>query len=516
MSVDLKWYESDDSTEVDQSSALNFGSLQNGETGAAVSLHLWNGNGNPGATIARNLKISITVEDANGNQSQSELAAAQGWVEARIVGSAGSPEPLLTGWKPLGLYRYLDLGNLEAEQARYIEVRAKLPAGSLAAGGTAQLLGRVTLVYQQSAVGISDGFDAAGARGVRSGLGEGDVHCIVSGLTCSESSPVDSNVQVAAGAWIHKGLPYQILDSEVALDANDGDSVALASGKAYWATLSAGAGSITVTKSSQVDDPPDPSYRPSVPDGETLIAYVQRHYSPSTIADADIDQSTFKYGRFGLQTNGRVATVGTGRALSSGLLITYDGPVSVTLPASQTSLLYLLPTGGLAVVASGSDPSDLAAVPLWQVTTDASSVTAIVDLRPIISPRRLRIPFIFAGALSGTPTVYEAAVGDRDLLLDPTEPVEFHVEDAGTGSQGTIADVEYREPGGSWTTLFTSQGADDQRPTIAAAASEPYDDGALPEVLIIPAHSMLRATIDQVPDTTDSADGVLVLRGEAA
>jgi hypothetical protein len=75
----------------------------------------------------------------------------------------------------------------------------------------------------------------------------------------------------------------------------------------------------------------------------------------------------------------------------------------------------------------------------------------------------------------------------------------------------TICDLEQSNAGAGFTTIFTSQGTSDQRPTIAQGTANAIDYGARPEVYTIYPWSRWRGVVDAIPGTASTDLSLTVL-----
>lgn len=501
MPVELALYETDDST---LAAPFDFGTVTPGAESTVWSLHLWNGNGNSLADEAREVELRMFERiDSGVGWNQDGEATRDGWILVRLTGGTSGVSPETTVWTPVGYGRPLRVGPIPAEEARYLEIKIAVPAGAATFQGEV----KVGVNHSAFATAASLGTFEVGGEGLLSGTGDRRFSELLEGLDGSESGTPDDDVNWTDGIWIHEGEVYVKLLHLTTLDGDDGDGFALASGEAYWATISAGASStLVVTKSPKGSAPLPNSAREAVPDGEILVAYVHRDFD-AAIGDDDIYQEARSFGRFLLETSALAATIHSGEAIIDNRLVRIDGSTSLTLAASTTQTIYLNPDGSFEVATAAA--AQARAEPLWEVTTDGSGETARVDLRSLAALKRQAIILRFPGTISGSDEAYSAYAGRRTGRLSFPVPVRAYVSSSGATSGSTIFDVEVRESS-SWVTLFTSQGSDDRRPTIAYDSTEDEDLSALPEKTTVEPGAMIRAVADAVASGSPS-DGVVVL-----
>lgn len=505
----LVWYETDGTTVA----GLDTYTPTAGTATAAQTTRLYNDNGGTaGSDDATELRITAQSRDDGDSTftSEHELAAG-GYIECRAVGSGGTGVGAqTTEWTPVGKGRYLHLRDLPSDCYRTIETRINAPAGY----GTASVEVLLRPVYAAPAVVLEEGHHESGAVGVCHGIGDGRFGALLEGGTLTASGPADANVNIDLTTWIAAGVPHTLIAQTVAINGTDGDAAALAAAQSYWCALTlASDGTITQTKGSKGTSPLAVSARPTPPSDEPLLGYVEREYD-ATIESGDIYQDQRVYGWFQPTYSGAslVVTVGGGWAMVDNRLIRLTGTTSVTLDASDTSQVWLNPSGTMTANVSGERASDRSLL-LFEFTTDGTGVTAFVDRRKYIGNTIHAMQFEKSGVLAATNTVYSAwPYGCYGYIL-PLNGVFMALGTDGTTSGSTICDIEQSNAGASFTTIFTSQGSSDQRPTVAYNSSTQVDYGARPEVYLIQPWSRWRGVVDAIPGGSDSADLSLTVLG---
>lgn len=455
----LDFYLDDDLTLLDDEAISG---LEAGAYSTAIELHVWADKGAASPQAAANVRLVIDTEDPDtaGTFLRSGLAPQDelwGWM--RIVGYDNTADPTwsatLTDWRPVGAYASLPVGTIAGDCAVYVEVRFRPPTTAAAMAWRF----RPGAIYDEYAQPVPPALTMVD-RGVLTGVGDGTRFGLISGLAVTPTGTPDDEVHVAAGTWLHEGAIYAQVASAHELDQLDVTPAALASGESYWAALTAGAGSITVTKGTKAASPT----KPTLPAGEALLAYVQVAYNAvaSEIDAADIDTEAAVYDRYLCTAgDGLEALVSAGQALGGGTWRYHYGPTAIALDASDTSYIWQL-ASGLFEVTLDEDPPEETALLFWEVTTDATDVTAIVDRRRFAGRTFcLRL----AGATPGSPGAVDDLQVEHDLLY--VDEVVFRVSDNGGGSAGTTK-AEWFVDG---TTAYTSKATDDQRPEIAYDAT---------------------------------------------
>lgn len=501
----LRFYESDDSGEA---STLTFTPTAGTPT-AAQQLNAWNDkDGDESAEDATEVKITAlarNVGDTNWIGDHSSLTG--GWLEVRAIGSDGTGiEPQTTSWQRIGYGRYLYLRDIPAECKRELEFRMNVPASS----GSVAVEVKIRAVARKLSVPLSEGFLQAGAHGIFSGLGDALFSGLLQGGAVTETGTPDDEIHISNLVWIHKGVGYVMLEHAIELDDEDGSAGTLASGESYWATVSAGASgsALTITKSDKGTSPLSVDDRPEVPDGELLIAYVEREFD-ATIEQADIYEEDRTYYRFTYTTDGLDVTIHPGVAIIGDEKVATSRPTTLALAGTDDSDVWLNPDGTLAnTVALDTPPQDHSLL-LYRFTTDGSGVTATVDYRKWIGNRLHVLQFEKQGTLSVSQKAYAAYPSMSRGRIRPVNGIAFGVAARGTTSGSTKADFSKAELGAtSFTSLFTSAGSNDQRPSVAYDSASLMDSDALPEVLEVGPMAMFEMNIAAIPGGADSANAV--------
>lgn len=510
----LRWYEADDSALAGTITLPHTAGIPT----TAEQRNLWNDKGGGvGADDANELRIFALAREAGTSDpfTVDVDVAANGWIEARAVGQGGPGDPPMqtTGWTPIGKGRYLHLRVLPSDGKREIEIRLNVPAG--AGTGTAGREILVRAIAGSAAVALEQGHHATGGFGIVHGVGDGNYSALLEGGTLTATGTPDDEVHLDATVWIAKGVPRCLLSSDITINGTDGAAAALTTGKSYWCALTLAVdGTVTQTKSAQATSPISVAARPALPEGEPLLGYVEREYD-ATIETGDIYQDERVYGWFKFASSGLAATLGAGWAVIDDRLIVLDKVTSITaLTASDDNYVYLNPDGSAEVNLTGVPTEDRALL-LYIATTDGSGVTALKDLRPWTGRPIQRVSLRKSGTLAASDKVYAVWASNRHGYLLPLYGVVLALGDDGGTSGSTKADVEQSDAGGTFTTLFTSSGTNDQRPDVAYNSTTATDTGARPEVFKIEPHARLRSNIIQVPGTASADQDLALLVVEA-
>ncbi len=514
--VDLKFY---DSTNATVNPTLTF-APENGTPSAAQILHLWNDKGDViGADTAEDVLVgALSGVAGSGSYSAQGTLAANRYVEVQAYDVTGTGIVVQTSpYTPVGKGAFLSLRPIPKNCARYLRVRVNVPGG---AGVVAE---DVLLVpyYNGVAAPLEDGHYEGGGQGVLAGVGDASYTAILSGGAITANGSPDDKVDVSTLVGVHEGEPYCIVGAEYTLSALDGSSASLAAGESYLATVSvgsdgAGGFELHFTKSDKGTAPLSVSLRPEVPDGETLLGYIERE-EDATIEQADIDQATRYWGGFALEYDAASLTVYVhgGRALVGNRMIRRTTSSPITLDASDDSWIWLLSNGSFSATLDTTAPDDRALL-LWKATTDGSGVTAVVDLRTWTAPNLAVLQFTKLGNLADEDKAYAVLPAGGPCYVLPLSAFAVGLAGLGAGSGTTVFDVEVNDGGATWTTIFTSSGTVDLRPSLAYNAANRVTSAGQPEAFKHDGGRMARVRIDAIAagTPTDLAATLLIARPE--
>jgi hypothetical protein len=490
----LRWYEVDGTTPAGTDTYTPIA----GTPTAAQTTRLYNDNG---GTASADTATEVRLVKLARNVGETEFLASHplaigGFIETRTTGYGGTGIPAqTTGWVGGDLL----LRDMPSDTYRVIETRINAPAGY----GTEEVEVLIRAVAASPAVAISEGSHEAGAVGISHGVGDGAFSELLEGGTVVEEGTPGDTVEHDLVTWIHKGIPYTLVPGAVTIPDTDANSDTLASGESVIVALTLGAGSVTQTPGILGTSPT----APTPPDGEPLLGYVTRLFS-GVITNSEIDQTERRYGWFKAETSGAslVVTLSGGQAMTGNALIRLTGTSSVTLTASDDNYVWLRETGTFSATLTEERPTERALL-LYKFTTDGSGVTATVDRRNLIGRRLIVMSFEKA---AWTGSIYSAWPSGSLGYILPLRGILLTLGVAGTVSGNTIADIN-QAPGTSFTTIFTSQGSSDQRPTLPFGAANVSDSGARPEVYRIEPWSRWRVDADATAGTPGTDASVFVI-----
>lgn len=497
----IRWYDDDD---VAESGELQFLDAVGGIATAAQEKHIWNDKGGTaGADTAREVEIWALSRDVGETEySLDDDAARDGWLEGRLISQAGTGiEAQTTAWMPLGKAKKIFAKDIPSNTTRHIELRMVAPASA----GTVSKEFLVRLRCQRADTPLDMGHFESGARGVRTGLGDPDFTELLEGYALTETGTPDEFVNVALGRRIAAGIPVVDLAHQIEFTNLDSASAALAAGQSYWAAITAGAdtAALTVTKGLKGTSPLSVSDRPALPSGERLVGWVEVPYGLA-IATANITQTDRLYGCYAYTASGLNVTLHRGQSMADNRLIVHTGKAwEGALDASSTVYLWQNADGTFSTDLTG-DPLGRGEL-LWVFTTDGSGITGVADRRRWLAGGELVVIQLGkAGTLAVNDEVFGMLPSNQRALIRPIGGITVGLADDGATSGATLVDVFAKAQGGAFTTLFTSSGTDDQRPSIAYNATDPIDVVCAPEVLVLEPWSQLKAKVMTVPGTASS------------
>jgi hypothetical protein len=499
---------------------LSFGTIDPGTISPTVTAQVWNGNGVPSADPLTEFYIGALVKgSADAAYNVDNPAVAYGYLEAQVTGTApggtGAAIPYVTGWAKIMPGRPLRFPVLPGDAGYIVQFRVNVPIGQLSDSFSFKLDAH----YQEPSLPIPVGLWSAGARGVFDGCGDAGSSFLIAGGALTASGTPDNNVHLADLQYRYQGVPKVCLAQAITFDQHDGAGATLAAGQAYWLALTASAGPLlTVTKGLAAAYPVALSGRPALPVGEVLVGYVQVPQT-AAILSGDIDQTLTVYGGWALYNPTNLhATLGPGSGIVGDSFDMTASPVLILFPDNSTVSVWKVPSNpDLIWQAAKPHPQ---ALELWRVTTLSGAITAMVDVRRWLGPDRQTTRIMLYGGGIGTEYAFSVLPGPEDRAL--CLPVSVVLSIAGEFVNGVAKfDIQYLS-GSAWVSLFTSSGTQDRRPAVTAAAGASaasyFSTNALPEVLVLPGFTPLRAI--QISDTTPSlstTDGAwLLIDTEAA
>lgn len=440
-----------------------------GTTYGPVTYELWNDLGGPlGATTLKNCRIRPTVFNGASRVSSGYPILDDGWIKIAITGmnNAGDSTMLAqtTGYVPVTSSNSLLLGDIPKNCARLLSVQIIVPAG---VGNSSQEL-YLELVYDEATAPLSLKTGMVAGAGIVPDWRDASLRRLRRGRNITANGT--DTVTVNKGAFVYDGVPYNVLKSTYQLNQNAADG-ALAAGQSYIARLSQKSDkTVTVTKSNKGTAP----VAPALPANEIMLGDVTVAYQAggvSVINSGNIDLSQVLYGEFLLYAGtGLIAKVGAGTAITSVDQQPFSGSTSlVALGDNVVNRVWLNPDGTFSVTTNDTPPA-VGSLKLGTASTSGGSITLTVDLRQWsdrASSRRVVLAY-FGDATVGTAYAATPDGVPADIENYYLESVDLHSRVA--GSTGTMkVDVKSWPPGSGrvGTTIYTSSGSDDQRPSVS-------------------------------------------------
>ena len=490
----LRWYDGAALVAAPQT----LGPVTPGSTSAEVTLDYWNDKGAVAtADTAYNRAFQLLVKDADGNYvSEGVEAVDNHWFE--VQASAGLGELTLSAgpWEPLGAGRWLDVPTLVSDAGVRYKFRLNVPG----APNTTTTVEWALSPYRRGSRPLPQGLHEAVGPGINMGIGDGLATWLlrVSGNVVENPAAADAFVEVQDISWVAAGIPYNVVSALLEFTNLDSAAAALVAGEAYYGLVYAKSdGTIAIAKGAKTATP-GPDDKPATPAGGLAIAYVLREFD-GLVNNADIE-NVYVQGAAYLTSSGLTATIGPFQAITDSRITETETQTTAALTASETNRIWLKPDGSLAVTITATPPESRAML-LWEAVTDGSAVTSSTDRRPFYAfgYRVQRLDFRFDATLAGAQKQRIAYTNNRTGYILPLGGIAMYLLDNGDTSGATTIDVNLRAPGGAFTTVFTSQGTEDRRPSLAHDSTDLHDVDAFPEVLAVPAHSLLEVEVDAVP-----------------
>ena len=507
----LRWY---NTSEVQIAAALSFTSVAPGTPSAAQEVWLINNKDGVDAETARNLRLKVLVRDPGETDYQADGRefVDDRYVEVRIKGGYNQ-NVQTTAYTKLGAGSYLSLPELANDEGVKLEIRANTTLD--ASTDAVEVLFRI---HSSESEALATGHTESGPDGVLLGLGDGSMSYLLKigsptawADLAENPSAADDQVFVPDVVAICAGEPHVKLEHLYELDDVDGDAATLASGESYYALLYVDtAGAVTDARGSKVTDPLTEDDKPDPPaDCVATLAYVKRAFD-GIIEDADIE-NVWSEGAYTFLHDGLTGYVGPGKSRVDNSITSHDYYQTVTLTDDATNYLWRQKDGSLAITTDGSKPSGHPRARLDYVLTVAGGVvTATQDRRRFIGGAPLALHFRWDSTLAGGQQEFAVLYVPQGARLRPLRGVAVALDDQGSGtsSGATTFDFNYSYQGGSWTTLYTSQGSEDRRPSIAYDATDCTDSDSQPEVVTFKGGIYrFRADVDAIPSGGTAPSG---------
>lgn len=471
-----------------------------GGTSSVYSRSLWNLRDAAGDTA---LGLSLVLEALDAGQWKRSgvpvLDQLWGTIKVTSVTNDGDPTfgPFSSGTRRLGANNEFELPNLPNDCAINFDLQFFGPATI----STAALEVRLVPRWDENSIGLASKIGHIG-NGVVPATRDLSKRRVLVGRNIITAGT--DSITVERGVTARDGVEIGSVRSAHTLNQNDSVPSALTAGQSYIACLSQTAtGTITVTKGLRGATPA----KPAIPAGEDWIAWVTVSYEAggtSIIEDADVDQASLLRGDYIVTAgSGLAVKINTGAAIgTTSNYVWNDSPITLGgLTASDTNYIWLLPNGtGCSATLTEVAPMDGAEL-LAEADTNGSAVTAIRDRRAFLSAAIDELPLeLREASVSATGTGLDYVVVPFDGYISRVRMEAWSISGGASGSY--VVDINTIAEGSNpttATTIFTGQGTDDRRVSIAYNATDLHDEEIYHEVRYVKKGQRISFDVDAIP-----------------
>jgi hypothetical protein len=439
----------------------------------------------------QDLLLVVEAQDpSSGRWLQSGLPPVDElWPHLRLL---TGPQPV--DWTPVGAWRALPIPAIAAGVPCQGELRLRPPA-------TASALTwrfRLALAAAEHSFPLPPGTPT----GILTGLGDPGHSALLQGLAVTASTPPDDHLHLAAGAYLHRGRRKGLVAADLALDQLDIHGEPLDPGQSYQALLTVGAAGLTLTKSPRSLTPE----RPAPPLWESpLAALTVRYQSGPTVLESTDLTDLRRLDRYQAQPGeGLQLRLGPGRAQAGGTRRFHTTDTLLTLSPNATRHLWQRANGAWELTAPDDIPETTALGPLWEITTDATTLTNLVDRRHYAADT---VVLHLRGNLPSTPGPIADLLLTHDGLV--LEDIHYRLAPHAATAGQTQLDLELEG-----ATLYPSNPQDDQRPAWPWDAPLTPITGRIHEITELPPGAVLRLRSIEHPtgDLPAWAEAYLICR----
>ena len=491
----LQFFDSSDVLLVGQQA---LGTANPGTATTPLEVRLFNNKDGAGADTAKNRFLQILVRNPGEANyvSAGHESADQRWFEIRILAAThGVLTSAATSFRRLGSGRLFEIPEIPNDGGVAFEIRTIASAGATAAD--VEIAFRVTT---RQSIPLPEGQSEGAEDGVDLGIGDEQMTQLLKTADAVENpAAADDKVEIQDTVAVVKGFVFTFLKQLITVTDVDGDAATLVATESYFSLIYVDSlGAINQAKGSKTTSP-TASDEPALPDGGLAIVMVQRDFD-ALINDADLDARHLIGAAHATTDVASLSpTIGPMRGLVDNNTIQTTFAETVVLTGSSTNRVWRLADGTLQVTTTAVVPAARALL-IWELTTDGSGVTGTVDKRKFLTRQGAvqRLDFQFDATLVVGQKERVHFPSLRDGVILPFIGISFALLDDPGSSASVILDINLRPPAGAFTTIFTSQGSEDRRPTFANGASPLDDRDSLPEVTDIPAYSVLEVEVDAI------------------
>lgn len=446
-----------------------------GTTSATKTYEVWNDKGGThgDAETLEGASLKVTVDDGvlvldNGVPLLDDLML-RGTVTGVIKTGDPTMPDYISGTVPMGTGQRLLLPDIPKNCAVIVTLKFQIPAGVSPDAVDFSIIP----VFDEFSAPIGGSVGELFGSGVIPGYREPGRRRIVRGRNIIADGT--ANVIVERGTVDYDGTRSYEPRTTHTLNQNDSVPSALTAGQKYIAVFSQQAdGDVTVTKGTRGASPS----APAIPADEVYLGQVEVLYQAggtSAIVQGDVDNAPVR-GDFFLEADtGLAVRIGAGVGVSStDLKQSHENYTVLAVAASSTNRIWRLPDGSFSASTSDTPPvagADL----LGNAVTDGSGITSVEDRRIYAdAPMTQRILLLRKDGevtATGVDLEWDSLQGDLEL-----HRVALEAEAMGNGTGGSLKiDITSRPSGTPLTTagtsIYTSSGSDDQRPTLAYNAT---------------------------------------------
>lgn len=503
MATDPKWYDSTGATEISAEQAMV---ATAGIASSSLTVQLINNKDGAGASDLVNALLKPLFRDDGATVW---LGAGDEWpdrhyMEMRRETGGWNTSFSQSEWIEVGASKRFPLPRLGNDEGVKLSIRVSTSPDAQA--DIKEFTFRIEQTYgQATSVGVSE----VGKSGIYLGLDDFDSDWIADNPSgdAVESGTPDQKVNLGDVVWLSRGRVFASLARTIT------HPLAAAAKERYDLVHLNPSGAVVKVEGTEVTPPLTDADKPAIPAGSSGFYYVQVN-DTGPITDSEIE-NIWRFGYFGIEFSAAslIITLGSGSAVLNNSYISNIDQLQLTLPASDESWVWMLRNGNLESTLF-ENPSAKRRLLLYQITTDGTGVTSVIDRRSFQGERIQRIDFEWLGEIVVDAWRYahlQSRLGGQVLPLHSIV-ASFGTQVVGSGLSGqTRWDIEV-EKSGSFTTIFTVGG--DNQPEIAFDATDLRALNALPELYGVPPDARIRASPSEIPVgtvTTDPQDARLSL-----
>jgi len=472
-----------------------------GDTSATYSRELINDLGgaeSAGAMTGVRLKLEVKV--AGVWVSSGAPVLDDGWASMRATGVYNDGDatfgPYTTGSKRIGSFSDFVLPDIPEDCGILFDLIFFAPSDIT----TAAIEFRLVPLWDQNAVALASQVANRGG-GVVPGYRDTSIRRVATGREIITAGT--DSITVERGTWDYDGTRGCSVRSAHTLNQNDSVPSALTAGQSYIAAITQNsAGVVTVTKGTRSTTPT----APALPANHIFLRWATVTYQvggTSVINDGDLS-GTFIRGDYMVEAaSGLNVYVHSGRALyDTSVFGFHDIRSTVAVTASITNYIWARPDGNFSASATEVTPITGAQL-LAEADADGSAVTAVRSRAVPLDIAIDEIPLVISlGTVTGTssaPLDWTVAPFDCEISRVRLEAGA----NAGGAANSWVAEVgtaaEGEPTAGTWSTIYTSSGSDDQRPQLLFSAIVLANESIFHEVRRVAKGARIGAWMPAIP-----------------